>query len=314
MCAGQMFCFSILARRGGAFLAILAMMLDFLAMKTFKGSVAVVTGAGSGIGRALALELAAHGAQLALADLNSTTLEETRALLGSAPAKTYTVDVSDPAAVEAFARNVEKDFTRVSVLMNNAGVALFGAFEELTLTEFDWLFRINFWGVVHGCKFFLPLLKREPEAHIVNISSVFGLIAPPGQSAYGASKFAVRGFTQALAGELQGTGIRTTCVHPGGIRTNIAANARAGVNSHPEDWAERQERFLKLARTAPQKAAQVILSGVLRNKARVLIGADAYQFEFMQRMFPVRCSSIIASMFNRKLGGTAQHPAVKPQH
>lgn len=275
-------------------------------MKTFKGSVAVVTGAGSGIGRALAQELASYGAQLALADLNSATLEETRNLLGSVQAKTYSVDVSDASAVDALAQNVEKDFGRASLLINNAGVALFGTFDELTLKEFDWLFRINFWGVVHGCKFFLPLLKREPDAHIVNISSVFGLIAPPGQSAYSASKFAVRGFTQALAGELQGTGIHTTCVHPGGIRTNIAANARAGMNSHPDDWAERQERFLKLARTSPEKAAEVILNGVLRNKARVLIGADAYQFDFIQRMFPVRCSSIIASMFNRKLDTSAQ--------
>jgi NAD(P)-dependent dehydrogenase (short-subunit alcohol dehydrogenase family) len=278
-------------------------------MKTLKGSVAVVTGAGSGIGRALAQELALQGAQLALADINGGTLEETRGLLGAAKAKIYTLDVADAAAVEDFARKVEQDFGRASVLINNAGVALYGNFAELTLQEFDWLFRINFWGVVHGCKSFLPLLKREPEAHIVNISSVFGLIAPAGQTAYSSSKFAVRGFTQALKGELDGTWVSMTCVHPGGIRTNIAANARAGANTRPEGWEERQERFRKAAHTSPEKAAQIIVRGILRNKARVLIGADAYLFEILQRLFPVRCSPMIASWFNRQVGPPAQEPA-----
>lgn len=268
-------------------------------MKTLKGSVAVVTGAGSGIGRGLAQELASHGAELALADLNNTTLEETRNLLGSAKVKTYSVDVSDASAVEAFAHKVEQDFGRASVLISNAGVALFGSFADLSLEEFDWLFRINFWGVVHGCKFFLPLLKRQPEAHIVNISSAFGLIAPAEQTAYSASKFAVRGFTQSLRQELLGTNVGMTCVHPGGIRTNIAANGRVAAAARPEGWAERQERFLKLARTSPEKAAQVIVQGILRNKGRVLIGPDAYQFDFLQRMFPVRCASILALLFTR---------------
>lgn len=278
-------------------------------MKTLKGAVAVITGAGSGIGRALALELASHGAQLALADVNSATLEETRKLLGSAPAKTYTVDVSEASSVQGFAQRVEQDFGRASLLINNAGVALYGSFADLSLEQFEWLFRINFWGVIHGCKFFLPLLKREPEAHIVNISSVFGLIAPGEQSPYGASKFAVRGFTQALSRELDGTGISVTCVHPGGIRTHIAENARAAANTDPQEWALRKERFLKVARTSPEKAAQVILRGILRNKARVLIGSDAYVFDLLQRLFPVRCSPIIASWFNRKLGRPAQQPA-----
>jgi NAD(P)-dependent dehydrogenase (short-subunit alcohol dehydrogenase family) len=268
-------------------------------MKTLKGSVAVVTGAGSGIGRGLAQELASHGAELALADVNSAALEETRSLLGSTRVKTYSIDVSEASAVGAFARQVEQDFGRVSVLINNAGVALFGSFADLTLEEFDWLFRINFWGVVHGCKFFLPLLKREPEAHIVNISSAFGLIAPAEQTAYSSSKFAVRGFTQSLRQELQGTGIGMTSVHPGGVRTNIAANARAAAAARPEGWVDRKERFLKLARTSPEKAAQIIVQGILRNKGRVLIGPDAYQFDFLARMFPVRCASIIAAMFNR---------------
>jgi NAD(P)-dependent dehydrogenase (short-subunit alcohol dehydrogenase family) len=277
-------------------------------MKTLKGSVAVVTGAGSGIGRALAQELASQGAQLALADINTAALEETCRVLGDVKARTYTLDVSDASAVEDFARKVGRDFGRASVLVNNAGVALYGTFSELTLQEFDWLFRINFWGVVYGCKFFLPLLKREPEAHIVNISSVFGLIAPAGQTAYSSSKFAVRGFTQALKGELDGTQVSMTCVHPGGVRTNIAANARAGANTRPEGWEDRQERFAKAARTSPEKAAQTIVRGILGNKARVLIGGDAYLFEVLQRLFPVRCSPMIASWFNRKVGAPAQQP------
>ncbi len=282
-------------------------------MKTLRGSVAVVTGAGSGIGRALALELASQGAQLALADVNAANLEQTRSHLGNpATAKTYIVDVSDPSAVESFAGNVERDFSRASVLINNAGVALYGNFAELTLQEFDWLFRINFWGVVHGCKFFLPLLKREPEAHIVNISSAFGLIAPAGQTAYASSKFAVRGFTQALRQELAGSTVSATCVHPGGIRTNIAGNARAAAAAAlPTDWSERHENFHKIARTSPEKAAQIIVRGILRNKARVLIGADGHQFDILQRLFPGRCAAIIGAYFNRKMGANA--PAQETQ-
>jgi NAD(P)-dependent dehydrogenase (short-subunit alcohol dehydrogenase family) len=276
-------------------------MIDFPAMKTLQGAVAVVTGAGSGIGRALAQQLASHGAQLALADVNNAALEETRSLLPGANVKTYMLDVADAPAVKAFARKVEEDFGRVSVLINNAGVALYGTFSDLSLEEFDWLFRINFWGVVHGCKFFLPFLRREPEAHIVNLSSVFGLIAPPEQTAYSASKFAVRGFTQALSRELDGTRISLTCVHPGGVRTHIAENARAAAAApKPQMLAERKERFLKLARTSPEKAAQEIVRGILKNKARVLIGTDAYQFDVLQRLFPVRCSVMVASWLNRK--------------
>ena len=270
-------------------------------MKNLKNSIAVVTGAGSGIGRALAQELASHGAQLALADVNSAALEETRSLLGSAPVKTYTVDVSSAAAVEAFAHSVEQDFGRASLLINNAGVALYGTFGEITLEEFNWVIQINFWGVVHGCKFFLPLLKREPEAHIVNISSVFGLVGPAGQTAYAASKFAVRGFTQSLSRELVDTKIGVTCVHPGGIRTHIADNARAGAATRAEDQAQARERFDKVVRTSPEKAAQVIVRGILCNKARVLIGADAYQIDLFQRLMPVRSAALLARLMELKI-------------
>jgi NAD(P)-dependent dehydrogenase (short-subunit alcohol dehydrogenase family) len=269
-------------------------------MKTIRGAVVVVTGAGSGIGRALAKELASQGAELALADVNAAGLEETRALLGSARCKTFVVDVSQASQVEAFARTVEQEFGRASLLINNAGVALHGTFDQLSLEEFEWLIRINFWGVVYGCKFFMPMLHREPDAHIVNISSVFGLIAPGGQSAYSASKFAVRGFTQSLAQELKTSGINVTCVHPGGIKTRIAANARAGAATRAEEWVDIKDRFEKLARTSPETAAQVIVNGVLQNKARVLIGPDAYQIDFFQRLMPVRGPNFLAAMMEKR--------------
>ena len=281
-------------------------------MDDLSQAVVVITGAGSGIGRALAQELALHGAKLALADVNSTALEETRKTLDKAQAKTYVVDVSDSAAVENFARNVEKDFGRVSLLINNAGVALYGTFAEISITEMDWLMRINFWGVVHGCKFFIPLLQREPEAHIVNISSVFGLIAPAGQTAYAASKFAVRGFTQALRQELieSNSSISVTCVHPGGIRTSIADNARAGAATRVEDQNEARERFKKVVRTTPEAAARTIVNGIMRNQPRVLIGADAYQIDLFQRLMPVGCGSVLAKIMEKRAPNKKKSPAV----
>src|SRR5262252_3671184 len=235
-------------------------------MSSIENAVAVVTGAGSGIGRALAKELASRGADLALADVNTPGLEETCKLLGSAKARTYNVDVAQASAVEDFARQVERDFGRASLLINNAGVALQGTFAELSLAEFEWLIRINFWGVIHGCKFFLPLLERQPEAHIVNISSLFGLIAPPGQTAYCSSKFAVRGFSECLREELRASSVRVTCVHPAGIATRIAENARAGAATRLEDQQQARERAPHVLRIPPERAAAVIIHGILRNK------------------------------------------------
>lgn len=269
-------------------------------MRELKGSVAVITGAGSGIGRALAQECARHGAQLALADVSIPGLEQTRSLLGSANAKTYQVDVSDAAQMQAFARAVEQDFDRATVLVNNAGVALHGTFEELTIDDFAWLMGINFWGTLYGCKFFLPLLRREKEARIVNISSVFGLIAPPGQTAYGSSKYAVRGFSESLREELRGSPVGVTCVHPAGISTNIAANARAAAASRPEDQAEAREIFAKVARITPETAAQTIMKGILENKNRVLIGADAYRIDRIARLFPARAGAMFASWLEKR--------------
>lgn len=278
-------------------------------MRDFKDAVTVITGAGSGIGRALAREFAARGSQLALADLNAAALKETLGLLGGAKVRSYIVDVADAAAVEAFARNVRQDFGRASVLINNAGVGLFGTFEELTVAEFDWLFRINFWGVIHGCKFFLPLLRQEKEARIVNISSVFGLIAPPGQTAYGASKYAVRGFSESLREELRATPVGVTCVHPAGISTNIATNARAGAATNPQEQVQAREIFNRVAVISPEQAARTIVHGIMKGKDRVLIGSDAYHIDWMARLFPTRASAMFSNWLQKRrekeLGATA---------
>ena len=269
-------------------------------MRDFSNAVVVITGAGSGIGRALARELAARGAELALVDVNSAALEETRSLLGNAKAATYKVDVADGASVEAFARKVRQDFGRATILINNAGVALYGTFEELALVEFEWLFRINFWGVIHGCKFFLPILKEQKQARIVNISSVFALIAPPGQTAYGASKYAIRGFSESLREELRASGVAVTCVHPAGISTNIAVNARAGAATDPRGQAEAREVFHRVARITPEEAARTIVQGILNNKDRILIGADAYRMDRMARLFPTRAGAMFANWLNKR--------------
>jgi NAD(P)-dependent dehydrogenase (short-subunit alcohol dehydrogenase family) len=265
-------------------------------MREIRDAVAVVTGAGSGIGRALAVELAGRGARLALADVDAAGLEGTRQMLGAAEAKTktYIVDVANAAVVEEFAGRVEKDFGRAALLINNAGVALFGTFAEVSLADMEWLIGINFWGVIYGCKFFLPLLQREREAHIVNVSSVFGLIGPPGQTAYCSAKFAVRGFSECLREELRETAVRVTCVHPAGINTRIAINARSGAGTQPEAKAEALKRYGKMLAIPPEVAARTIVQGVLRNQERVLIGKDAFRIDFLQRLFPVRVNAMFS--------------------
>ena len=257
-------------------------------MPFLANGVAVVTGAGSGIGRALARQLAVASSALALADIDEAGLQQTAASLSErgVPLTTHVVDVSDESAMRAFAQDVAARHGRVTLLINNAGVALHGRFEEISLDDLRWLMGINFWGVVHGVKYFLPMLKKEPRAHIVNISSVFGIVAPAGQAAYSASKFAVRGFTEALRHELEGTSVFVSCVHPGGIRTPIARRARLGANTPPGSRDEAVARFDRLTPTMPDAAAARILQGVERREPRILIGGDARQIDVLQRLRP----------------------------
>jgi len=253
-----------------------------------SGGVAVVTGAGSGIGRALAQQLAAAGSALAIADVDEKGLSETAASLATKQAalSTHVLDVSEEASVRGFAEDVARRHGRVTLLINNAGVALHGTFEELSLDDLRWLMGINFWGVVYGVTYFLPILKQQPRAHIVNLSSVFGMIAPPGQSAYSASKFAVRGFTEAVRHELGGTSVSVSCVHPGGIHTPIAKRARLGAHASESKRQAAIDYFEKVTPTSPEAAAARILKGVLKSEPRILIGKDARQIDFVQRLRP----------------------------
>jgi short-subunit dehydrogenase len=257
-------------------------------MPFLANGVAVVTGAGSGIGRALARQLAAVSSALALADIDEAGLQQTAASLSERGVQltTHVVDVSDESAMQVFAQDVAARHGRVTLLINNAGVALHGTFEEISLDDLRWLMGINFWGVVYGVKYFLPLLKKEPRAHVVNISSLFGIVAPAGQSAYSASKFAVRGFTEALRHELEGTSVFVSCVHPGGIRTPIARRARLGANTPPGSRDEAVARFDRLTPTMPDAAAARILQGVESREPRILIGPDARKIDVLQRLRP----------------------------
>jgi short-subunit dehydrogenase len=274
----------------------------------FQGSAAAITGAASGIGRALAHELAARGCDLALADLDSIGLEAVAKEITTAHARrvsTRRVDVADAKQVEEFAQAAIADFPSLSIVINNAGVALLGQFEEFDNAQLAWLMGINFWGVVYGTRAFLPHLRSRPQAHIVNISSVFGIIAPAGQSAYSASKFAVRGFSESVRHELKmnNSPVRLSVVHPGGIATNIARNARAGVNVREAvNMAELGDRFAQMARTSPQAAAQRIVRGIDRNEPRILIGLDARLLDIVQRVMPARYWTALARIFRRMSG------------
>jgi NAD(P)-dependent dehydrogenase (short-subunit alcohol dehydrogenase family) len=266
-------------------------------MSFLNSGVAVVTGAGSGIGRALAQQLASAGSAVALADIDEAGLQQTaQSLAKSNAATTHVVDVAKEESVKSFAADVLARHGRTTLLINNAGVALHGNFEEVSLEDFRWLMNINFWGAVYGVKYFLPLLKREPRAHIVNLSSVFGLIAPAGQVPYAASKFAVRGFTEALRHELEGSNVTVSCVHPGGIRTPIARHSRLGSGASAAKREENIARLERLARTPPEKAAAVILRGVERRSPRILIGVDAYQIDVLQRLRPASYWKTMARM------------------
>ena len=258
-------------------------------MKELRGRVAAITGAGSGIGRALAEQLAQRGTHLALSDIDEVGLAETVAHCEGHGVKVTSqrVDVADRAAVESWAEQVVADHGTVNLVFNNAGVALGATIEGESYADFEWLMSINFWGVVHGTKAFLPHLKQAGEGHIVNLSSVFGLISVPAQSAYNASKFAVRGFTDALRMELEieDCGVSCTTVHPGGIKTNIARNARMDPSAEMLSGdAGGADAFDKIAMTSAKKAARQIIAAVEKNKRRALIGPDAKVIDLLSRL------------------------------
>lgn len=268
-------------------------------MYALKDKVAVVTGAGSGIGRALAQALAVKGCRLALADINEATLKETAAGL-PAEVLAHKLDVADRAAVYAFADRVKQQFGTAHVVVNNAGVAVSQTINDLSWEDFEWLMGINFWGVAYGTKAFLPMLLAQDEGAIVNISSVFGIIGVPTQGAYNAAKFAVRGFTEALRHELKDTNVRAISVHPGGIRTNIARASRFYRDPlGNSDHAGMAARFDRLARTSPEKAAAVIVRGIEKGAPRVLIGADAVLIDKIQRLLPERYHGVMQAMMQR---------------
>jgi short-subunit dehydrogenase len=268
-------------------------------MKDFRDRVAAITGAASGIGRALSIELARRGAHLALSDVDEAGLAETelRAKRAGVVVTTARVDVADRAAVEAWADQVVADHGKVNLIANNAGVAVGATVETTSYEDLEWLMGINFWGVVHGTKAFLPHLKTAGEGHIVNISSIFGLMGIPTQSAYNAAKFAVRGFTESLRMELdiERCGVSATSIHPGGIKTNIARSARITSSADEDMDIEAARRdFEKLFITSPEKAAKQIVRAVQLNKRRALVGPDAKAFDALAKLPPSISQRLVA--------------------
>jgi short-subunit dehydrogenase len=272
-------------------------------MTAIRGAAAAVTGAASGIGRALAIELAARGCDLALADRDeaglATVAAEIAKIAKTSPRKVsvHRVDVGEPGQIADFARAAIAAHGGLNILVNNAGVALLGQFHEIDQAQMDWLININFWGVVHSTRAFLPHLATRREAHIVNVSSIFGIVAPPGQTAYAAAKFAVRGFSESLRHELQmaESPVRLSVVHPGGILTNIVRNSRAGTGvTDNERRAQAIERFDTIAKTTPKDAALRIIKGIEKNQPRILIGSDARFMDLLQRFRPATYWSVMA--------------------
>ena len=278
-------------------------------MTAISGSAAAVTGAASGIGRALALELSARGCDLALADRDEAGLRQVAAEIGKDHPKrkisTHRVDVGEPSQIQDFAKAAIVAHPGLNIVINNAGVALLGAFNEVDQAQMEWLININFWGVVHGTRAFLPHLSLQREAHIVNLSSLFGIIAPPGQTAYCAAKFAVRGFSESLRHELAmaNSPVKLSVVHPGGVSTNIVRNSRTGVGvTDNARRAQSIDRFDAIAKTTPPIAAQRIITGIEKNQPRILIGNDARFMDLLQRFRPATYWAVLA----RRIAKTAK--------
>jgi NAD(P)-dependent dehydrogenase (short-subunit alcohol dehydrogenase family) len=264
-----------------------------------KDRVSVITGAGSGIGRAIALCVARRGGHLALADIHEAGLSQTLAQAAAAGVRVsgHRLDVTDRQAAAALPAEVLKVHGRVDLLINNAGVALGGNFDVLSEADFDWLMEINFHAVVRMTRAFMPLLRASDDARIVNLSSVFGLIAPPGQCAYSASKFAVRGFSNSLRHELAGTRVGVTVVHPGGVATAIARNARIADGVPADERRLRLELAEKMLRMPAEKAGEIIVRGVEKRRARILVGSDAIFISLLERLAPVSYWRVLQSFF-----------------
>lgn len=274
-------------------------------MKDLNNKVAAITGAGSGIGRMLAVRLAAENCHLALSDIDETGLKETQAMInGNINVSTHCVDVSREAEVRRFADEAATHHGGVDIIINNAGVVLGDLLETVTMEDFQWLMGINFWGVVYGTMAFLPYLRKRPEGHVVNISSINGIIPNPNNGPYCAAKFAVRGYTETLYQELKNTPIRVSCVHPGGIKTNIARNARVnrtlnGITSEQAAELYDKEVFI----TTAEQAAQIIISGIRRNRRRIMVGRDAKALDLLTRLFPksmVWLSAVVSDKMSKK--------------
>lgn len=269
-------------------------------MKNLKGKTAAVTGAASGIGRALSLDLASRGCNLAVSDMDEAGLDETVEMLNKygVTVSKHLLDVSDREAIYQFAEDVRKTHKSVNIIINNAGVSLTAKVSQMTIEDFQWIMDINFWGVINGTQAFLPLLEEAEEGHIVNISSLFGLVGIPTQSAYNASKFAVRGFSESLRMELDmyGSNVGVTSVHPGGIKTNIINNSKLLTN---EGIFEDKQKGAKILEqqfiTTPEQAAEQIVNGIVKNKRRVLIGRDAKFLDIVQRIFPSAYQKLVVA-------------------
>jgi short-subunit dehydrogenase len=276
-------------------------------MRSFNNKVAAITGAASGMGRQLAVQLAGHGCHLALSDVNESGLAETQVLARQANRairiSVRTLDVSDRKAVFDWADATAREHGKVNLIFNNAGVGLASTAEATKIEDFTWLMNINFWGIVHGTQAFLPHLKESGDGHIINVSSLFGLLAAPGTSAYHAAKFAVRGYTESLRQELDMMkyGVSATCVHPGGIKTAIAQNARTdeSMAALGIDPRTSKEKFSKNLITTAEQASATIFRSVRNNKRRVLVGWDAIVLDKVQRLFPAAYAVIVGMILRR---------------
>ncbi|MBU1169518.1 MAG: SDR family oxidoreductase [Proteobacteria bacterium] len=277
-------------------------------MKNLNNKVAAITGAGSGIGRMLAVRLAAEHCHLALSDIDEAGLLETKAMVGGkVKVSTHLVDVANQDEVKRFAEEAAMYHGGIDMIINNAGVSLGAFLETVALEDFKWLMNINFWGVVYGTMAFLPYLRKRPQGHVVNISSINGIIPNPNNGPYCAAKFAVKGYTETLYQELKDTSIRVSCVHPGGIKTNIARNARVTQTFFdlPKDKAAEiydKEVFI----TTAEDAARIIITGIKKNRRRIMVGRDAKFLDLMTRLFPktmVYLSAVVSKRMAKKYAG-----------